>query len=273
MSKYKTGDALLDDILIGCNFDLKKHKSDAIKIGLIKADKKLPKFDQSSSPESIRKKLKIYVTGNDVPKPLNSFPDYIKKYTIPTPVQNQAIPVLKSLRNALICAPTGSGKTAAFLIPTFENLLNEKVKSALIIQPTVELADQTLKELESINPDTEKIRPFHLTNISEKSQRILTKKSPNIIITTPNKLIHFINSEKDEIRKIFEAVIKKIDFLIVDESDKLFDDSNYGKTELSFRNQLGEIFSTLQKNKNRVTYTFFSATYRVCGKFFEKVLV
>jgi len=277
MPKHKTGDALLDDILIGCNFDLKKHKNDAVKIGLIKPDKETPKFDEKSSPELIRKKLKIYVTGNDVPKPVSCFPGYIKKYKIPTPVQSQAIPVLKSLRNALICAPTGSGKTAAFLIPTFDNLMNQKVKCALIVQPTVELADQTLKELESINPDTDKIRAFHLANISEKSRRILTKKSPNIIITTPNKLIHFINSDDDEIRTIFEAVIGRTDFLIVDESDKLFDDKNYGKEELSFRNQLGEIFSSLQKNKNRVTYTFFSATYmsdveRWCESYLEDII-
>ena len=87
-------------------------------------------------------------------KELNIMPDIIKalekeNYDIPTPIQEEAIPVILSGRDLLGCAQTGTGKTAAFAIPTIQLLSEEKVTSqskqtirALIVTPTRELALQ-----------------------------------------------------------------------------------------------------------------------------------
>ena len=63
-------------------------------------------------------------------------------FTIPTPIQAQAIPSALSGRDVLACAQTGSGKTAAFAIPTLSALLENRDRTALILVPTRELSTQ-----------------------------------------------------------------------------------------------------------------------------------
>src|SRR4028119_2462480 len=66
-------------------------------------------------------------------------------YTEPTPIQKQAIPVVLRGSDIIACAETGTGKTAAFLLPILNRLINEKPKgtSVLVLAPTRELANQT----------------------------------------------------------------------------------------------------------------------------------
>ena len=70
-----------------------------------------------------------------------------KGYTTPTPIQDLAIPVLLQGRDVIATANTGTGKTAAFLIPLINNLLTQKTQRVLIITPTRELAGQIQEEL------------------------------------------------------------------------------------------------------------------------------
>ena len=90
--------------------------------------------------------------------PVHSFSDFLiddrlkhnistKGYTTPTPIQDLAIPVLLQGRDVIATANTGTGKTAAFLIPLINNLLTQKNQRVLIITPTRELAGQIQEEL------------------------------------------------------------------------------------------------------------------------------
>nr|CAD7205861.1 unnamed protein product [Timema douglasi] len=78
-------------------------------------------------------------------------------YTLPTPIQSQAIPLMLQGRQLLACAPTGSGKTAAFLVPVFHHLERPKHSGirAVIVSPTRELARQTLRHCSTLSPRQE----------------------------------------------------------------------------------------------------------------------
>ena len=264
----------------------KKNKTNTTNVKEKRKLGQLPEKNQNSSKNlinlskaEINKNLKIYTIGNDVPRPIVDldFENFIKFklpknfYSQPTPVQAQSIPVLRDRRNCLVCAPTGSGKTISFLLPIIERLAlsvdNDKtdtpssVENFLIIQPSKELATQTYDELLKIMPEDSSVRPHNLSDISEKTRKIFSSEKsgqiPNVLLTTPNKLIYLLKSSNQEISKIFQNFLSKTKTLIIDEADKLFEESHEKNKERSFRTQLGEIFQILTKFKCH----FFSATY------------
>ena len=91
------------------------------------------------------------------------------RYATPTPIQMQAIPLMMDRREIIACAPTGSGKTAAYLVPLIHHLMSTKVKAggtkkrirSLILCPTRELAQQVLRECQALMPaGSLKVRDF-----------------------------------------------------------------------------------------------------------------
>ena len=113
---------------------------------------------------ALRRSLRIHVYGTGVPAPVESAEDMAERHRLPawlrhnvleagyhelTRVQMQAVPLLIGGREVLACAPTGSGKTAAFLIPMLARLGAPQRRGlrALAIAPTQELARQTHREL------------------------------------------------------------------------------------------------------------------------------
>lgn len=104
-----------------------------------------------------RKKLRVHLKGDDVPDPIFAFADLAgslpakvlegmvtAKWTNPTPIQHQAIPIMLRKRHLLAIAPTGSGKTLAFAIPIIATLGKPMAEGfrAVVISPTRELAQQ-----------------------------------------------------------------------------------------------------------------------------------
>ncbi|MXQ84494.1 hypothetical protein E5288_WYG020657 [Bos mutus] len=206
-----------------------------------------------------RNKHKIHVQGTDLPDPIATFQQLDQEYKInsrllqnildagfqtPTPIQMQAIPVMLHGRELLASAPTGSGKTLAFSIPILMHLKQPTNKGfrALIISPTRELASQKKGNLISV---FEKVKlycdPFD-------SPRVLNVNMPNILVTTPNRLIYLLKQDPPGID------LTSVEWLVVDESDKLFED---GKT--GFRDQLASIF--LACTSHKVKRAMFSATF------------
>ena len=189
----------------------------------------------------------------------------------PTPVQSTTIPIIRNKRNCLICAPTGSGKTLAFLLPIVEKLNKESSdeNNVLILQPSKELALQTFQEIEKIvakNSElNSKVRAHNLIDVQPRTLKKFHSESetkvakPNILLTTPNKLIHLLkeNSKNVEISKIFNNYLKTIRTLVIDESDQLFEETHQKNTDRSFRTQLATIFTKL----SNFSCHFFSATY------------
>ncbi|MCF8976498.1 DEAD/DEAH box helicase, partial [Pseudomonas edaphica] len=115
------------------------------------------------------------------------------KFVEPTPVQAAAIPLALQGRDLRVTAQTGSGKTAAFVLPVLNRLIGPaKVRvsiKTLILLPTRELAQQTLKEVERFSQFTF-IKSGIITGGEDfKVQAAMLRKVPDILIGTPGRMI------------------------------------------------------------------------------------
>uniref|UniRef100_A0A9J7ZMY3 Probable ATP-dependent RNA helicase DDX52 n=1 Tax=Cyprinus carpio carpio TaxID=630221 RepID=A0A9J7ZMY3_CYPCA len=214
----------------------------------------------------IRHQNRINVHGTDIPDPISTFEELQKEYDLdprivqnikaagfqtPTPIQMQAIPLMMLKREILASAPTGSGKTMAFCLPLLAHLrqpLNKGFR-ALIISPTRELATQTHRELLKLSEGV----GFRVHMINKGVEAVKkygpkTAKKFDILVTTPNRLIYLLNQDPPAIN------LSSVEWLVVDESDKLFED---GKT--GFREQLATIF--LACTSPKIRRVLFSATF------------
>ncbi|KAM6174292.1 putative ATP-dependent RNA helicase DDX52 [Erethizon dorsatum] len=213
-----------------------------------------------------RNKHKIHVQGTDLPDPIATFQQLDQEYKInsrllqnildagfhvPTPIQMQAIPIMLHGRELLASAPTGSGKTLAFSIPILMQLKQPTNKGfrALVISPTRELASQIHRELIKISEGTGfRIHMIHKAAEAAKKFGPKSSKKFDILVTTPNRLIYLLKQDPPGID------LTSVEWLVVDESDKLFED---GKT--GFRDQLASIF--LACTSHQVRRAMFSATF------------
>ncbi|XP_055585794.1 probable ATP-dependent RNA helicase DDX52 [Uranotaenia lowii] len=171
-------------------------------------------------------------------------------YKAPTPVQMQAIPILLEGVAMSACAPTGSGKTAAFLIPIIHHL-QKPMKCgfrALIVCPTRELAKQTQREALRLCEDIN-LRTHVITKVDEncKDYVLESRKHYDILVTTPNRICFLANHEPPLID------LGNIQYVVVDEADKMFEESKNG-----FREQLDTIMQACTNPCKLVA--FFSAT-------------
>lgn len=214
-----------------------------------------------------RRVHQIHVEGSDIPYPIENFSqleadyglnpaisDNLKElgYSSPTPVQMQVIPVMLHERQVLVSAPTGSGKTAAFLIPVIQKLQAPKKKGprALVLAPTKELALQLYHDCVRLSKGTG-LRPYVVSEKAEKIKQQLgksSKKRHDILISTPQRLIHILKDDEPIIS------LSKVEWLLIDESDKLFEHGKQG-----FREQLAEIYKAC--DSAFVKRAMFSATY------------
>lgn len=147
-------------------------------------------FDDVEEANKFRKQNRIKVYGTDVPNPFRTFEDLASpaydlnpilynnlttlKYTTPTPVQMQSIPIMLKGRDVMSCAPTGSGKTMAFLLPILQDLKKPAKKTcyrALIIAPTRELVQQIAREANHLSQGTKlRINVLAKATSADKSQ-------------------------------------------------------------------------------------------------------
>ncbi|PWA22998.1 hypothetical protein CCH79_00001869, partial [Gambusia affinis] len=213
----------------------------------------------------IRAQHRINVHGCDVPDPVCSFEELQSEYHLnprvlqnlkdaglntPTPIQMQAIPLMMHARELLACAPTGSGKTLAFSLPLLAHLQQPANLGfrALVISPTRELASQTYRELLRLSDGVGfRVHIIDKASLAAKKYGPQSNKKYDILVSTPNRLIYLLNQDPPGIN------LSSVEWLVVDESDKLFED---GKT--GFREQLATIF--LACSNAKVRRAFFSAT-------------
>lgn len=230
---------------------------------------KTPKQINSLKKEEInlkRKSNRIHVQGSDVPPPAETFEEMAelynmkddlianirtRGYTSPTAIQMQAIPLMLNKREILACAPTGSGKTAAFLVPIIHTLDAPQKKGfrAVIVAPTRELANQIHRECVKLS-EGRGLRCHVIENVTKAAQKFGPKSSQrfDILVTTPNRLVHLLEQEPPAIS------LKNVEWLVVDESDKLFEAGHQG-----FRDQLGAIYRAC--DSQQIRRAFFSATF------------
>ncbi|XP_038052090.1 ATP-dependent RNA helicase DDX54-like [Patiria miniata] len=167
-----------------------------------------------------------------------------KGYKIPTPIQRKCIPVIMEGKDVVAMARTGSGKTAAFLIPMFERLHQRSAQSgarALILSPTRELALQTLKFAKELGRYTSIKAEVILGGDKLDDQFAALHENPDVIIATPGRLLHVLVE--------MEMKLKSLEYVVFDEADRLF--------EMGFAEQLREILNSLPQHRQTL---LFSAT-------------
>jgi ATP-dependent RNA helicase RhlE len=164
-----------------------------------------------------------------------------KKYTSPTKIQYQAIPHILEGRDILGIASTGSGKTAAFLIPMINKGVLDKNQRFLVIVPTRELAMQIQDEFVQLARNTGLRSVLIMGGNSMRTQIGILKRDPQFVIATPGRLKDLTQ------RKVIDLL--KINNVILDEVDRMLD--------MGFIEDIRFITSQLSDNKQSL---FFSAT-------------
>ncbi|XP_072309182.1 ATP-dependent RNA helicase DDX54 [Eucyclogobius newberryi] len=167
-----------------------------------------------------------------------------KGYKVPTPIQRRTIPLILDGKDVVAMARTGSGKTAAFLIPMFEKLKGPQAKTgarALILSPTRELALQTMKFTKELGKFAGLKTALILGGDSMDDQFAALHENPDIIIGTPGRLMHVV--------KDMNLKLHSVEYMVFDEADRLF--------EMGFADQLQEIIQRLPDTRQTL---LFSAT-------------
>nr|WP_286675058.1 DEAD/DEAH box helicase [Pseudomonas subflava] len=142
-------------------------------------------------------------------------------FTEPTPVQLAAIPPALEGRDLRVTAQTGSGKTAAFLLPLLNRLLgdaNAKQRTdvrSLILLPTRELAQQILKEVERFSQFTFLKSALVTGGEDFKEQAALLRRQPDLLIATPGRLMEHLNAGS--------LKLNGVEVLVLDEADRMLD--------------------------------------------------
>ena len=160
-------------------------------------------------------------------------------YTTPTPVQMQAIPPALAGKDVIGCAATGTGKTAAFLLPIIERLGGKHGARALILAPTRELVVQIADHLEMLGRGVTFVEIVGGVGMEPQSRGL--REGRTVIIATPGRLIDHIDRG--------DARLDGIETLVLDEADRMLD--------MGFKPQLSRILAKLPRNRQTM---LFSAT-------------
>uniref|UniRef100_A0A336MFD9 RNA helicase n=1 Tax=Culicoides sonorensis TaxID=179676 RepID=A0A336MFD9_CULSO len=186
--------------------------------------------------------IPVEATGTNVPSHITSFEDVklteiirnninLARYDKPTPVQKYAIPIIINGRDLMACAQTGSGKTAAFLVPILNQMYERGVQNnppndrpynrrkqyplGLVLAPTRELATQIFEEAKKFSYRS-RMRPAVLyggNNTTEQMREL--DRGCHLIVATPGRLEDMITRGK--------VGLDNIQFLVLDEADRMLD--------------------------------------------------
>ncbi|XP_061092289.1 putative ATP-dependent RNA helicase an3 isoform X2 [Conger conger] len=193
--------------------------------------------------------IPVEATGNNCPPHIESFHDVdmgeiimgninLSRYTRPTPVQKHAIPIIKAKRDLMACAQTGSGKTAAFLLPVLSQIYTEgpgealqAVKASsqengkygrrkqypisLVLAPTRELALQIYDEARKFAYRS-KVRPCVVYGGADIGQQIRElERGCHLLVATPGRLVDMMERGK--------IGLDYCNYLVLDEADRMLD--------------------------------------------------
>ncbi|EKX43208.1 hypothetical protein GUITHDRAFT_158075 [Guillardia theta CCMP2712] len=211
--------------------------------------------------KTFRRQMGITVSGDEIAPPIGTFSEIKlskeQKWLLhgietagwkePTPIQMQAIPILLERRDLVACAPTGSGKTGAFVIPLFALLQAPKKEGirGLIVSPTRELATQIFNQCKLLKAFS-KLQVKLLTKATAASVAALQMdpqaRNHDVVVSTPARLVSLLQQKSLD--------LSSVELLIVDEADKLFEEG--------FITQLDEILAACSNRK--LQKSLFSAT-------------
>jgi len=171
-----------------------------------------------------------------------------KGYTQPTPIQEQAIPILLKRRDLLGCAQTGTGKTAAFAIPIIQLIEQSKDDQAgkrkvkaLVVTPTRELAIQIGENFTAYCKHTRLRNTVIFGGVKQGAQTNALRGGVDILVATPGRLLDLIQQGY--------ITLKHIEYFVLDEADQMLD--------MGFIHDIKKILAKLPKERQSL---FFSAT-------------
>ncbi|MEO8193338.1 MAG: DEAD/DEAH box helicase [Gemmatimonadales bacterium] len=161
----------------------------------------------------------------------------------PTPIQADAIPPAMQGKDVLACASTGSGKTAAFLLPILDKLIARPrgTTRALIITPTRELALQIVEQLDAIATHTPVTAAAVIGGVGMGPQEHALRSGTDVIVATPGRLLDHMKAPY--------AKLDRIEYLVLDEADRMLD--------MGFLPDIRRILKVLPAKRQTL---FFSAT-------------
>ncbi|KAI9484793.1 P-loop containing nucleoside triphosphate hydrolase protein [Zychaea mexicana] len=224
-----------------------------------KSTKNIPAVDMSDSEDDVSEEEKFIASENMAANRKNKksggfqsmglnqqiFKAILHKgYKVPTPIQRKSIPLILQGQDVVGMARTGSGKTAAFLIPLLERLKGHSAKvgaRGLVLSPSRELALQTQKVCKEFGKHTDLRSCVLVGGDSLDDQFSMIASNPDILIATPGRLLHLAVEMGLDLRSI--------EYVVFDEADRLF--------EMGFAVQLHEILSRLPQSRQTL---LFSAT-------------
>ncbi|XP_066542476.1 DEAD-box helicase 3 X-linked a isoform X2 [Hoplias malabaricus] len=224
--------------------------------------------------------IPVEATGNNCPGPIENFHDVdmgeiimgnitLSRYTRPTPVQKHAIPIIKAKRDLMACAQTGSGKTAAFLLPVLSQIYTDGPGEALqaskasgqengkygrrkqypislVLAPTRELALQIYDEARKFAYRS-RVRPCVVYGGADIGQQIRDlERGCHLLVATPGRLVDMMERGK--------IGLDYCNYLVLDEADRMLD--------MGFEPQIRRIVEqdTMPPKGSRQTM-MFSATF------------
>jgi ATP-dependent RNA helicase DDX54/DBP10 len=167
-----------------------------------------------------------------------------KGFSIPTPIQRKTIPLILDRKDVVGMARTGSGKTAAFVVPIIERLRAHSASfgaRALILSPSRELALQTLKVVKELARGTDLQCVLLHGGDSMEDNFALMASNPDIIVAAPGRFLH--------VKMEMKLSLASVQYVVLDEADRLFEGELAG--------QVTEIMAALPLSRQTL---LFSAT-------------
>jgi ATP-dependent RNA helicase RhlE len=167
-----------------------------------------------------------------------------KGYVTPTPIQREAIPAVLAGRDVLAGAQTGTGKTAAFILPILQNLASQQARAprALVLTPTRELAAQVAESARDYGRHTGLRTVVIFGGVSEKPQIEALRTGCDLLVATPGRLLDLAQQQLLDLRQVRCCVL--------DEADRMLD--------MGFINDIRRILKLLPGERQNL---MFSATY------------
>ena len=172
-----------------------------------------------------------------------------KGYTQPSPIQQQAIPVILQGKDVMGAAQTGTGKTAGFTLPMLQNLMKKphtgkgrRPVRALILTPTRELAAQVAENVREYSQHLPLRHAVVFGGVSINPQKIKLVKGVDIVVATPGRLLDHVQQRSVD--------LSSVDILVLDEADRMLD--------MGFIHDIRKVLALLPKQKQTL---LFSATF------------
>ena len=167
-----------------------------------------------------------------------------KGYVTPTPIQREAIPAVLAGRDVLAGAQTGTGKTAAFVLPILQNLASHQAGAprALVLTPTRELAAQVAESSRDYGRHTGLRTVVIFGGVSEKPQIEALRTGCDVLVATPGRLLDLAQ------RRLLD--LRQVRCCVLDEADRMLD--------MGFIHAIRQILKLLPRERQNL---MFSATY------------